>query len=80
MHAPSLPAILLILLVVIIFFGGKGKLSGMMTDLAQGIKGFKKGLAEEEQKPSDAVQVNDNRTIDAEVKPKTTRTRGKTKT
>lgn len=77
MHAPSLPAILLILLVVIVFFGGKGKLSGMMTDLAQGIKGFKKGLAEEEQKPTDAPQVNDARTIDAEVKPKVTKSRGK---
>lgn len=65
MHAPTLPAILLILLVVLVFFGGKGKLSGMMTDLAQGIKGFKKGLQEEEPKPTEAPRVTENVTIDA---------------
>ncbi len=67
MHAPSITSIIIILLIVLVFFGGKGKLSGMMTDLAQGIKGFKKGLQDEEGKPSDAARVNDANTIDAKV-------------
>lgn len=67
MHAPSITSIIIILLIVLVFFGGKGKLSGMMTDLAQGIKGFKKGLQDEEAKPSDAARVNDANTIDAKV-------------
>lgn len=66
MHAPGPWGLFLILLILIVFFGGKGKLSSIMTDLAQGIKGFKKGLADEE-KPSDAPRVSDNSTIDAKV-------------
>jgi sec-independent protein translocase protein TatA len=37
--------------VVLIVFGGKGKISDIMGDVAKGIKSFKKGLAEEDQKP-----------------------------
>jgi sec-independent protein translocase protein TatA len=37
--------------VVLIVFGGKGKISDIMGDVAKGIKSFKKGLAEEEDKP-----------------------------
>lgn len=66
MHAPGPWGLFLILLILLVFFGGKGKLSSIMTDLAQGIKGFKKGLADEE-KPSDAPRVSDNNTIDAKV-------------
>jgi sec-independent protein translocase protein TatA len=37
--------------VVLIVFGGKGKISDIMGDVAKGIKSFKKGLAEESEKP-----------------------------
>ena len=37
--------------VVLIVFGGKGKISDIMGDVAKGIKSFKKGLAEEDQMP-----------------------------
>jgi len=37
--------------VVLILFGGKGKISDIMEDVAKGIKSFKKGLAEESNKP-----------------------------
>jgi sec-independent protein translocase protein TatA len=36
--------------VVLIVFGGKGKISDIMGDVAKGIKAFKKGLAEESDK------------------------------
>jgi sec-independent protein translocase protein TatA len=36
--------------VVLIVFGGKGKISDIMGDVAKGIKSFKKGLAEEDEK------------------------------
>jgi sec-independent protein translocase protein TatA len=39
---------LIVLAVALVFFGGKGKISDMMGDLAKGIKSFKKGLADEE--------------------------------
>lgn len=36
--------------IVLILFGGKGKISDIMGDVAKGIKSFKKGLADEETK------------------------------
>ena len=40
----------IVLLVVMLLFGG-GRISGLMGDVAKGIKSFKKGLAEEESPP-----------------------------
>ncbi len=37
----------LLLVVVLVVFGGKGKVSDLMGDVAKGIKSFKKGLAED---------------------------------
>ncbi|QCE32447.1 twin-arginine translocase TatA/TatE family subunit [Acetobacteraceae bacterium] len=34
--------------IVLILFGGSGKISSMMGDLAKGLKTFKKSMAEEE--------------------------------
>jgi sec-independent protein translocase protein TatA len=33
---------------IVVLLFGKGKISGMMGDLAQGIKSFKKGMAEDD--------------------------------
>jgi sec-independent protein translocase protein TatA len=51
-------------LVVLILFGGRGRISEMMGDLAKGIKSFRKGLAEDENKPLDqkAAQPNETKT------------------
>jgi sec-independent protein translocase protein TatA len=57
--------------VVLIVFGGKGKISDIMGDVAKGIKSFKKGLAEEEvekpelQRPSESPM----RSIDHQTAP-----------
>lgn len=37
----------LLLIVVLVLFGGKGKVSDLMGDVAKGIKSFKKGLADD---------------------------------
>jgi sec-independent protein translocase protein TatA len=39
---------IIIIAVVSLLFGGKGKLSGLMGDLAKGIKAFKSGMKEDE--------------------------------
>ena len=44
----SLPHLLLLGVVVLILFGGKGKISEIMGDVAKGIKSFKKGLSDDE--------------------------------
>ena len=36
--------LLIVLAVVLVLFGGRGKISGIMGDLAQGINAFKKGI------------------------------------
>lgn len=41
--------------IVLILFGGRGKISELMGDVARGIKSFRKGLADDE-KPLDPPQ------------------------
>ena len=51
--------------VALLVFGGRGKLSSIMKDAAEGIKGFRKGLADEPTAAaSEAAKVNDSNTID----------------
>ncbi|HLI11458.1 MAG TPA: twin-arginine translocase TatA/TatE family subunit [Alphaproteobacteria bacterium] len=40
---------LIVLAVVLILFGGGGKISRIMGDMAKGVKAFKKGLHEEDE-------------------------------
>ncbi|MGY6770094.1 twin-arginine translocase TatA/TatE family subunit [Komagataeibacter xylinus] len=39
---------LIVLAVVLVLFGGGGKISSLMGDMARGIKSFKKNMADEE--------------------------------
>ena len=43
--------LLIVGVIVLVLFGGKGKLSDIMGDFAKGIKSFKKGLSDEDEKP-----------------------------
>ena len=45
---------MLFLAVALLLFGGKGKISDIMGDVAKGVKSFKKGLSEDEEKPAAA--------------------------
>ena len=45
---------IIIFAVVALLFGGKGKISGLMGDLAKGIKAFKSGMKEDETTASSA--------------------------
>ena len=60
---------LIFLAVALLLFGGKGKISSIMGDVADGIKSFKKGMADD-QKPADPVRpVDPPKTIDSQAKP-----------
>ncbi len=48
---------LLVIAVVALLFGGKGKISGLMGDLAKGIKAFKSGMKEDETAAAPPPQV-----------------------
>ena len=52
---------LIVLVVVMVLFGGKGKISSLMGDVAKGIKSFKKGMAEDvDEAADDAVKTIDH--------------------
>lgn len=57
--------ILIIVLIVVLLFG-RGKISGMMGDVAKGIKSFRKGMAEEDEPPAkaqDSRQLNQDASL-----------------
>jgi sec-independent protein translocase protein TatA len=45
---------ILVLLVFLLLFGGRGKISELMGDFAQGIKSFKKGMQDEDSAAGDS--------------------------
>jgi sec-independent protein translocase protein TatA len=49
---------LILLAVVLVLFGGSGKISSLMGDVAKGIKSFKKGLAEDDSKTAEAKSID----------------------
>ncbi len=61
---PSWMQLLLVVVLALLLFGGRGKISSIMGDLARGITSFRKGLREDD---DDRKPVEDGRTIDAEV-------------
>ena len=58
------------MIAVVLLLFGRGKISELMGDVAQGIKSFKKGMAEDETAKTDAPAV-DPKTINhqADAKP-----------
>jgi sec-independent protein translocase protein TatA len=47
MHAPGIWGILVVAVVVVLLFG-RGKISGVMGEVATGIKAFQKGMRDDE--------------------------------
>jgi sec-independent protein translocase protein TatA len=45
---------ILVAVVILLLFGGRGKISSLMGDFAEGIKAFKKGMQED--KPEEAAK------------------------
>jgi sec-independent protein translocase protein TatA len=66
---------LLFLAVALLMFGGSGKISSIMGDVAKGIKSFKKGMAEDEEKPAEAPTPPEPKVIEhkAEVEARATK-------
>ncbi len=60
---------MIFLVVALLMFGGSGKISNIMGDVAKGIKSFKKGLADDD----DELKAEQARkTIEANNKPNET--------
>jgi sec-independent protein translocase protein TatA len=41
----------IVVIIVVLLLFGRGKISGLMEDIAQGIKAFRKGMSEDEKPP-----------------------------
>jgi sec-independent protein translocase protein TatA len=55
----------LIVGIIILLLFGKGRFSDMMGDVAKGLKSFKKGMSEEEDKPAEPPRrIEGDRTVD----------------
>jgi sec-independent protein translocase protein TatA len=61
----SIWQLLIVLLIVVMLFGTK-RLKGLGSDLGDAIKGFRKSMDTDEQKPS--VEEKQSHTIDAEAR------------
>jgi sec-independent protein translocase protein TatA len=66
----------ILLVVVLVLFGGKGKVSDLMGDVAKGIKSFKKGLADEDDDVAEDIKAIEKKTEEAV----NTKTKSKTRT
>ncbi len=55
---------IIVLAVILVLFGGRGKISQLMGDFAQGIKAFKKGMSEDEKTAAEEPPKTDPKTID----------------
>ena len=55
--------LLALLAVALLLFGGRGKISSLMGDFAEGIKAFKKGMQDDE-KPAESRTAEPVKTID----------------
>ena len=56
---------LIVLAVVLVLFGGSGKISSLMGDVAKGIKSFKKGLQDEEEEVVQAKKEIEDKASEA---------------
>ena len=63
----------IVLIVVLVLFGGRGKLSSLMGDMAKGINAFKKGLKEKDLEN----ESEEMKTINAEDTSSTSDKKGK---
>ena len=55
---------MIVLVVGLLLFGGRGKISDLMGDVAKGIKSFKKGMAEDDSAETSAKPEAPMRSID----------------
>ena len=54
----------LVVIVVVLLLFGRGKISELMGDMAQGIKAFKKGMADDAEAKAEPPKTEPMRTID----------------
>jgi len=67
MHGPGLWGIIIVAVVVVLLFG-RGKISGMMGEVASGIKAFQKGMKDDDKPAALNTTAQVDATREAEKK------------
>ena len=65
--APSWIQMLIVVIVALLLFGGRGRISGIMTDMAKRIGAFRKGLKDEDE-PKEPKSVSKEELVDVTPK------------
>lgn len=63
MGSMSITHWIVVAVIVLVLFGGRGKISSLMGDMAQGIKAFKKGMSEDDTAKNEPVKSEHMKTI-----------------
>jgi sec-independent protein translocase protein TatA len=58
----------IVVVVVVLLLFGRGKISELMGDMAQGIKAFKKGMSEDDTAKNEQKPAEPMKTINADLK------------
>ena len=74
---PGLWQILIIAVVFIVIFGGRGKISAILSDLGKGIKSFKKGMEDEEKSEPKTIDHTPSQSADEKAEDTESKTKGK---
>lgn len=56
-----------ILVVVLVLFGGRGKISALMTDFGKGLKGFKQGMKDDDAELSPENKSVTDKAVEADA-------------
>jgi sec-independent protein translocase protein TatA len=59
----------IVVVVVVLLLFGRGKISELMGDMAQGIKAFKKGMSDDDTAKTETKPGEPMKTINADAKP-----------
>jgi sec-independent protein translocase protein TatA len=67
MGSLSIWHLMLFAAVALVLFGGKGKISDIMGDVAKGIKSFKKGMSDDDEAPAASRSIESRPAASADV-------------
>lgn len=73
--APGWMQLLIVAIIALLLFGGRGRISSIMGDLASGIKSFRKGLADDGDKDADKKAVEGDDMVNITPEKETSKTK-----
>jgi len=73
--APGWMQLLIVAIIALLLFGGRGRISSIMGDLASGIKSFRKGLADDDTSDAEKKAVEGDDMVNITPEKETSKTK-----